>query len=472
MPARSVSRRTFLQRSTVLALGGVYAANRLARADEPTVSSSATESAAAAKDLSPEEAWKQNERITEARQLALEILKPKPSELEHGLELHAQSLVFDGYGFSPRSAIDSQRLADAMEAGASDIELKDMREDMMMTRWATDPAERAECLQAWAASGVTCQFQNAGEEGQDPLRMLKRLARFTYATDLARDDVFKAAVPEEIVAAKEEGRHCLYFTANGVPLRQHWVSIEDELRYVRVFFQLGIRMMHLTYQRRNMLGDGCGEKTDGGVSDFGRAAIEELNRQGIILDVAHCGWKTSLEAARGSKQPVVASHTTCTALNEHIRSKPDEVIRAICDTGGHVGICCVPSFLGGRGDISAMLDHIDHVARRFGPEYVSIGTDVAYSSRNKLPAKGSMPKRGPRRKEFRSLWPEGALGGYPAEASRSMAWTNWPLFTVGLVQRGYKDEEIQKIIGGNVLRVSQAVLAAGIDAPSKPKHNS
>jgi membrane dipeptidase len=457
MPARSVSRRTFLRRGTTLALGGVFAANRLAQADEPD-DSSEPETIIAANDLPPEQAWKHNERITEARALALEILKPKPAELEHGLELHRESLVFDGYGFSPRSAIDNQRLAEAMRAGASDIELKDMREDMMMTRWATDPAERAECLQAWAASGVTCQFQNAGEEGQDPLRMLKRLARFTYATDLARDDVFKAAGPEEIVAAKEQGRRCLYFTANGVPLRQQWISVEDELRYVRIFFQLGIRMMHLTYQRRNMLGDGCGEPTDGGVSDFGRAAIDELNRQGVILDVAHCGWQTSLESARHSKQPMVASHTTCTAVHEHIRSKPDEVIRAICDTGGHVGICCIPSFLGGKGDISAMLDHIDYAARRFGADHVSIGTDVAYQSRNRVPADEPMPKRGPRRKEFRSLWPEGALGGYPAEASRSMAWTNWPLFTVGLVQRGYKDDNIRKIIGGNVLRVARAVL--------------
>ena len=108
------------------------------------------------------------------------------------------------------------------------------------------------------------------------MRLLKRLARFTYVTDMMRGFVSKAASPQDVLTAKQEGRHCLYMTGNGVPLTQQWVSVPDELRYVRIFYQLGIRMMHLTYQRRNMIGDGCGEKTDAGLSDFGEAAIAEM----------------------------------------------------------------------------------------------------------------------------------------------------------------------------------------------------
>src|SRR5690606_14234173 len=228
-----------------------------------------------------------------------------------------------------------------VEAGASDLELQDLREDMSMTRYVSDPAEEQEYRDAWRVSGVTCIFRNAGEEGQDPLTLLKRLARFTFATDILRDFVAKAAVPDDVVAAKKEGRHCLYLTGNGVPLTQQWVSIPDELRYLRIFYQLGIRMMHLTYQRRNMIGDGCGETANAGLSDFGRAVIAEMNRIGVIPDCAHSGWQTSLEAAQVSARPVVASHTTCGAIYPHIRSKPDDVIRAIADTGGYVGICCI-----------------------------------------------------------------------------------------------------------------------------------
>ena len=441
----SIGRREFLRASCGLSLAG--AAPWLVQGAE-----------------SPSEAdcsWEKNAIIQQARQAALDILKPSKKDLEHGLKLHADSLVFETYGFSPRAAVDGDAIKQAAEAGASPIELKDMREDMSMTRYATDPAERVEFMEAWEAAGVTCIFQNAGEEGQDPMRLIKRLARFTYGTDMMPDFMPKAVTPDDIERAKKEGRHCLYFSGNGVPLRQHWVSVEDELRYVRIFFQLGIRMMHLTYQRRNMIGDGCGEASDGGLSDFGRAVVAEMNRVGVIVDIAHSGWKTSLDAAQTSDKPMVASHTVCTALNEHIRSKPDEVIKAICDTGGLVGICCIPSFLGGTCDISAMLDHIDHVVRKFGAAHVGIGTDVAYASRNTATENRKIPARVKARKEFRSLWPDGSLTTPPSanpKARESLAWTNWPLFTVGMVQRGYSDEDIRKILGGNMLRVARGVL--------------
>ena len=398
-----------------------------------------------------------NPRIVSLRQAALKILQPTPSELERGLRVHAESVVFDSYGFSPRAAVDGAALANLVESGASAIELDDAREDMMMTRVATDPVQQQEYRDAWRASGVTCIFQNAGEEGQDPMRLLKRLARFTYVTDMMRGFVSKAASPRDVLTAKREGRHCLYMTGNGVPLTQQWVSVPDELRYVRIFFQLGIRMMHLTYQRRNMIGDGCGEKTDAGLSDFGKAAIAEMNRVGVIPDCAHSGWQTSLEAARVSSKPVVASHSVCGAIYPHIRSKPDEVIKALADSGGYIGICCIPRFLRGDGDVSVLLNHIDHVIRKFGPDHVAIGTDVAYQSQDAGRERAKIPSRGKRRTEFRSLWP---ADDYKTsrQANDSVAWTNWPLFTVGLVQRGHTDEVIRKVIGGNVMRVARETL--------------
>ena len=299
-----------------------------------------------------------NPQIQHARDVALAILKPSAAELERGLRLHAESIVFDSYGFSPRAAIDGDLLAATIEAGASPQEIEDLQEDITMTRYVTDPAEQQEYRSAWQASGVTCIFQNAGQECQDPLRLIKRLARFNFATDLMRDFVAKAAVPADVEAAKAAGRHALYMTGNGIPLTQEWNTKEDELAYVKIFFQLGIRMMHLTYQRRNMIGDGCGETSNAGLSDFGRTAIAEMNRIGVIPDCAHSGWQTSLEAAKVSTRPVVASHSTCAAIHPHIRSKPDDVIRAIVDSGGYIGICCISKFLrGGRRYLLAAGSH-------------------------------------------------------------------------------------------------------------------
>lgn len=399
-----------------------------------------------------------NPKIQHAREVALKILKPTPKQLEHGLRLHAESVVFDGYGFSPRAAVDGDAIKQAIEEGASEIEIADMRESMSMTRYVEDAAEQAEWMAAWRASGVTCIFQNAGQEGQAPLRLIKRLARFTYATDMLRDFVSKAATPSDIEAAKKAGKRCLYLTGNGVPLTQEWVSIPDELRYLTVFYQLGIRMMHLTYQRRNMIGDGCAEKANAGLSDFGKSVIAEMNRVGVIPDCAHSGWQTSLEAAQVSKKPVVASHTTCGKLYPHIRSKPDNVIKAIADSGGYVGMCCISRFLRGKGDIGAFIDHIEYVKNKFGADHVAIGTDVAYTSQNYAEESKKIPRRaGKRRKDFRSLWPADDYKT-TAEATSSLAWTNWPLFTVGLVQRGFSDDEIRKVIGGNVMRVAKATM--------------
>ncbi|MGV3483237.1 MAG: dipeptidase [Planctomycetaceae bacterium] len=398
-----------------------------------------------------------NSQIQTSREAALKILKPSTAELERGLRLHAESIVFDAYGFGPRAAVDGDALAAAVAAGASEVELKDLREEMTMTRFVTDPIQQQEFRDAWRASGVTCVFNNAGEEGQDPLRLIKRLARHTYATDLMRGFVSKAAIPSDVETAKQEGRHCYYLTGNGVPLTQQWLSVEDELRYVRVFYQLGIRMMHLTYQRRNMIGDGCGETSDAGLSDFGRKAIAEMNRIGVIPDCAHSGWRTSLEAAQCSSRPVVASHSTCESLYSHFRSKPDNVIRAIVDTGGFIGICCIPRFLGGKGNVSVLLDHIDYVIAKFGPDAVAIGTDVSYTSQASAAEQAKVPARPKQREEFRMLWPKDDFKT-TAEMNESVAWTNWPLFTVGLVQRGHSDEVIRKVIGGNVMRVLAASM--------------
>jgi membrane dipeptidase len=398
-----------------------------------------------------------NAWIEESRRAALDVLKPSQRDLEHGLELHAQSLVFESYGFSPSGAVDNDAFAKAIEGGASDQELNDLREEMTMTRHVTNAGLQAEYKEAWEASGVTCIFQNAGEENQAALRILRRLARFTYVTDMLRDFVAKAATPDDVVAAKRQGRHCLYFSANAVPLQEQWVNPQNELELIRVFFQLGIRMMHLTYNRRNMIGDGCAETSNAGLSDFGRMVVAEMNRVGLIVDVAHSGWQTGLDAAKCSTRPMVASHTTCAGLHHHIRAKPDNLLKAIADTGGLVGICCIPSFVGGKGDLSAMIDQLAYAVKRIGADHVAIGTDVGYSCHNPPGEAKKMPKRGPSRPRWEYLWPNDAfkLKGNP----QSMAWTNWPMFTVGMVQRGMRDEDIQKILGLNVLRVARAVLA-------------
>lgn len=409
-----------------------------------------------------QEAFYRTEQMKRDYDVGLKLLQPTRAELEHGLELHRNSLVWESYGFMPRAAIDGAAITAAINNNASALEIEDMRELMMMTRFIDNERERKEFENAWKASGVTCVSQNAGAEGNTVDLLLKRLAHFTWSTDKMSDFVVRAVTPDDVLKAKKENRHALYLTGNGVPLPQEWVSVEEELRYIRIFFHLGIRMMHLTYNRRNPIGDGCGEPSDGGLSDFGRSVVKEMNKVGVIIDIAHSGCKTGLEAIKLSEKPIVCSHSVVAAINNHARSKPDEVIRALADKDGYMGICVIPRFLGGTGDIRAFMKHIDYVAKKFGPDYVTIGTDVAYTSQyteeeyNKITELSILPANKARIR-WEALWPPESFETKP-EMIQSMAWTNFPLFTVGMVQMGYSDVDIQKILGGNVLRVAKAVL--------------
>ncbi|MGM0531018.1 MAG: dipeptidase [Bacteroidota bacterium] len=411
---------------------------------------------------SPDNSFRMTEQMKNAYEIGLKILKPTKAQLEHGLELHRNSLVFDTYGFMPRAAVDGAAIAEAINNNASALELQDMREDMTQTRFVDNKREREEFENAWKASGVTCVFQNAAYSCNAIYKLIKRVAHFTFATDMLRDFIIKAVTPEDIIQAKKDNKKALYFTGNGIPLAQDWVTVEEELRYIRIFFQLGVRMLHLTYNRRNVIGDGCGEPTDGGLSDFGRAVVKEMNKIGVIVDIAHSGWQTSFDAAKFSDKPMVASHSTVASLNKVVRSKPNNVIKAIVDTGGYIGICCIPRYLGGSGDISAMMKHIDYVVKKFGVDPVTIGADVGYNSQysaeeNKIISKLVTKPAPETRTRFAALWPEEPFKT-TSEMRQSMAWTNWPLFTVGLVQMGYSDYDIQKIIGGNALRVAKAAL--------------
>ena len=392
----------------------------------------------------------------EYRQLAIDILQPSPRDLEHGLELHKNSFVFDAYGFMPRAAA-LPPAEELITAGASREELTWRREEYTMDSAFDDPEMVQKLKEAWEFAGVDVIFQNSGLEGNDIEIMLQRLSCYTHLVDKLPEVYERAVFPSQLPEIAKRGKKALYMTTNGVPLSCKFTSVADQLMYIDVFFKLGVRMMHLTYNRRNLIGDGCAETANAGLSDFGRQVIAEMNRVGVIPDCAHSGLQTSYDAAKCSVKPVVCSHAVAGGLSTHYRSKSDEVIQAIKETGGYVGICAHAPFLQHEMNIKTFIDHIDYVARKFGVDHVAIGTDHGFSLNSAI--KGG--KSRPNRPIWESYWRQPGAGIAPEmkEAHESMSWINWPMFTVGLVQRGYTDDEIRKIIGGNVLRVCEETLA-------------
>jgi membrane dipeptidase len=398
--------------------------------------------------------------IEQHRRLALSLLNPTPAQIDHGLQLHAHATVIDTYGFSAVAVPDVPSLLIARQQGATPTQLSRLLVQNIMTNMAIDLVQGAYFSQAWAASGVTCVNRNSGEETNVLDRLIRRLGHNTFVTDSLPATLTRATTADDIRCAKAAGKHCFLLTTNAVPLLNRLDSVESELSLIPIFRQLGVRMMHLTYNRRNLIGDGCAEPSDAGLSDLGIHTVKELNRQGIIPDLAHSSARTCLDAARHSTKPIVISHACCQALSPHCRNKSDDQLRAVADTSGFIGIAAIPAFLGGHGDIRAFLDHIDHAVKTIGADHVAIGTDVPYfppGFQEALAQAQALPQ--PEFKVFDSLWHTNDRLFDPhwnqPTMVQSLAWTSWPIFTIGLVQRGYSDTQILKILGGNFLRVLQ-----------------
>ena len=170
----------------------------------------------------------------------------------------------------------------------------------------------------------------------------------------------------------------------GIQNSDHFGSPED----VKKFYQLGQRSSQLTYNSQNFIGTGGTDRIDGGVSDFGASIIAAMNEIGMLVDVSHCGDRTTLDAIELSKGPIAITHSNCRALNNHPRLKTDEAIQKLAAKGGVMGITGVRNFVRDREPttIEHLVDHIDHVVKLVGIEHVGIGSDSDLNGYDDMPA--------------------------------------------------------------------------------------
>jgi membrane dipeptidase len=242
---------------------------------------------------------------------------------------------------------------------------------------------------------------------------------------------------------------------------------------IDLFYNLGIRIIQLTYNLRTLAGNGCMERNDSGLSIFGLKIIERMNKLGMLIDVSHCGVQTTLDSIEASKDPIAFTHTGCKAIFDHPRSKTDETIQALAKKGGYIGIYAPAYFLGfparEKGTLKEFLDHIDHAVNIAGVEHVGIGTDLGVRSRSPEQMRELKSEElfkidfGPSR--FWQGWkPEHHVDDRSADNfgiftdEWANSWVNWPNNTIGLISRGYSDKEIKGIIGENFLKILEKVV--------------
>ncbi len=272
----------------------------------------------------------------------------------------------------------------------------------------------------------------------DITETMKRIAEVYALVRRNSDKALIVETPDDIYRAKKEGKV-------GIILGfQNIVALEGSLDMVDVYKKLGVRIIQLTYHFRNEAGDGGKEPSDAGLSLFGKALVRKLNDVGIVVDLAHVGIRTSLDAIKESRYPVIFSHSCVRKLVDTYQNKTDEEIIEMAKKGGVIGVSAFPRLLGDKPGLSVkdMIEHINYVVDLVGIDYVGIGTDLAEGwAESPIHRKKLLAIDG---KIY--VWPEGIRSA-----------REFPNITKELLEYGYSEKEIKKILGENFLRVFKAV---------------
>lgn len=234
------------------------------------------------------------------------------------------------------------------------------------------PRDLGKYLPGVVAGGIDAVLTSAGAI-EDFRTTMEIVASWLEIERSGRQKIRIAKSVADIRAAKRAGETAIVLHFQGAD------PIEDELDFLNVFHAAGLRVMQLTYNSRNRLGDGCFEPTDAGLSKFGRKVIKRMEDLAMAVDLSHAGARTALEATEAATRPVVVTHANARALLDTPRNISDDLIRAVAASGGAIGVCAAPFFLSRdkQATLDMLIDHIAYIAELVGIQHVGVGFDFA-----------------------------------------------------------------------------------------------
>ena len=257
---------------------------------------------------------------------------------------------------------------------------------------------------------------------------------------------------EDLLVAKRKKRLGLMYGFQDASV------IGTEVSRVELFSTFGVRIIQLTYNTRNLIGDGCLDAENKGLSQLGRNLIAELNDKKVLIDLSHCGQQTTAEGIATSKFPVAITHSGCAAVAQRPRNKRDEELKLMADKGGVIGIYMMPFLtMGSQTNDEDVIRHIEHAIQVCGEDHVGIGSDLSttphvvteeYKKSHKAFVAGRQKQRI-------------AAPGEDPNVYMFVPELNVPnrmeLIAERLLQKGHSESRVEKIIGGNTLHLLKEV---------------
>jgi membrane dipeptidase len=345
---------------------------------------------------------------------------------------------------------------------ANDEKVRKIHEESLYIDGLTDAAWNAEYFQKMLDVGfhaVNVTVATPYFVGNHFYQAMEEIHMWYNLLDKHKDQICLVKTANDILEAKKQHRIGIIFGfQSGSP-------IGNDLRMLRIFYELGLRILTPTYNERNLLADGCTEPTNAGLSTFGRQVVTEMSRLGVVLDLSHPSEQTCIDAIELSKDPVVFTHSNSSTLCDNPRNAKDHVLQAMAEKEGVVCMSVFPAVLTRKNikperTLEDFFKHLEYCVDLVGVDHVGIGLDIYRFDVNDAYERGNATEFLRRLKEFPEVFDEVDKDPvtfeniYPKDIEGIH---KIPNITRGLLDRGFSRQDIEKIRGLNLLRVFQKV---------------
>jgi len=399
---------------------------------------------------------------------------------KEALDFHFSSLVIDSQQPGMTNALLFTKNMEktlkkyVKEGHLSRAQITKILEQQLVEEIQTSSEAQKEYLNLWKKSGVniaSATYAAAGANQSGFADTVIAVAQARAIVDALNNEISLILTAEDIEKAYREKKLGLILDfQNGTPFG-------SDLSNIDVFYNLGVRVVQLTYNLRNLIGDGCTERYKSGLTYFGKEVVGKMNEKHIIIDVSHCSEQVGWDCVNISTAPIMITHSTSNALAKHDRAKNDDLIKAVADKGGFFGVAAIAAFISEKPGptLDDFVDHVEHIINVAGIDHVGIGSDKCgpgpdtgtnFDFPDHMGPYGSSyiykDNPDPRTVPFGSfdwlgfrpehrLSPDYRIDGFDE-------FIHWPNITIKLAERGFNEEELQKILGLNYLRVFRDII--------------